>query len=84
MIHFKRLDHVKICIPSGKEHEARQFYTKIIGLTEIPKLQALIPNGGSGIRSRTYNCISGRKQLPVNQKDTRLLNYPIWMKRNSI
>ena len=46
MIHFKRLDHVQICIPNGKENEARQFYSKIIGLTEIPKPSELIPNGG--------------------------------------
>jgi catechol 2,3-dioxygenase-like lactoylglutathione lyase family enzyme len=46
MINFKRLDHVQICIPKGKENEARHFYTGIIGLTEIPKPEALIPNGG--------------------------------------
>ncbi|HVA98848.1 MAG TPA: glyoxalase, partial [Bacteroidia bacterium] len=46
MIHFKRLDHIQICIPKGKENEARQFYTDIIGLTEIPKPEALIANGG--------------------------------------
>jgi catechol 2,3-dioxygenase-like lactoylglutathione lyase family enzyme len=46
MIKFKRIDHVQICIPSGKETEARRFYTDIIGLTEIPKPEALIPNGG--------------------------------------
>jgi len=46
MIHFKRLDHIQICIPKGKENEARQFYTDIIGLTEIPKPKALIANGG--------------------------------------
>src|SRR5215475_11879141 len=46
MIHFKRLDHVQICIPTGKAEEARNFYSNIIGLTEIPKPQALLPNGG--------------------------------------
>ena len=46
MIKFKRIDHVQICIPRGKETEARRFYTDIIGLTEIPKPEALIPNGG--------------------------------------
>ena len=46
MINFKRLDHIQICIPVGKEKEAREFYTGIIGLTEIPKPQALVPNGG--------------------------------------
>ena len=46
MIHFKRLDHIQICIPKGKESEARKFYTDIIGLKEIPKPEMLIPNGG--------------------------------------
>jgi len=46
MIKFKRLDHIQICIPIGKENDSRKFYTDIIGLTEIPKPQALIPNGG--------------------------------------
>lgn len=46
MINIKRLDHIQICIPKGKETEARQFYTGIIGLTEIPKPKELIPNGG--------------------------------------
>ena len=46
MINFKRLDHIQICIPKGKESEARYFYTDIIGLTEIPKPESLIANGG--------------------------------------
>jgi catechol 2,3-dioxygenase-like lactoylglutathione lyase family enzyme len=46
MITIKRLDHIQICIPTGKVDEARQFYTGIIGLTEIPKPAALVPNGG--------------------------------------
>lgn len=46
MIKFKRLDHVQICIPKGQEDQARHFYTNIIGLTEIPKPEQLIPNGG--------------------------------------
>jgi catechol 2,3-dioxygenase-like lactoylglutathione lyase family enzyme len=46
MINFKRLDHIQICIPTGKENEARNFYTDVIGLKEIPKPQELIPNGG--------------------------------------
>ncbi len=46
MINFKRLDHIQICIPPGKENEARLFYTDVIKLKEIPKPQELIPNGG--------------------------------------
>ena len=46
MIQLKRLNHIQICIPTGKESEARQFYADIIGLTEIPKPYDLIKNGG--------------------------------------
>lgn len=46
MIRFKRLNHVQICIPKGKEDEARHFYSNIIGLMEISKPEALITNGG--------------------------------------
>lgn len=45
MIQFKRLDHIQICIPGGKENEARQFYGGVIGLAEIPKPAALAQNG---------------------------------------
>jgi catechol 2,3-dioxygenase-like lactoylglutathione lyase family enzyme len=46
MIDFKRIDHVQISIPKGKEDEARTFYTDILGLKEIPKPASLMPNGG--------------------------------------
>jgi len=46
MFHIKRLDHVQLCIPHGKEDEARAFYTGILGLKEIEKPEALKPNGG--------------------------------------
>ncbi|MGP8215961.1 MAG: VOC family protein [Bacteroidia bacterium] len=46
MINFKRLNHLQICIPKGKEEEARRFYTYVLGLKEIPKPEALMPNGG--------------------------------------
>ncbi len=37
MIKIKRLDHIQICIPTGKENEAREFYTNITGFEELPK-----------------------------------------------
>ena len=46
MINFKCLNHIQICIPVGKENEARRLYTDILGLKEIPKPKELIPNGG--------------------------------------
>ena len=46
MIDFKRLNHVHICIPKGKEDDAREFYAGVLGLKEIPKPASLIANGG--------------------------------------
>lgn len=45
-INIKRLDHVQICIPFGKEDNARSFYTELLGLTEIEKPESLKANGG--------------------------------------
>ena len=45
-INFKRLDHIQICIPTGKEQEARAFYIDFLGLEEIPKPADLLKNGG--------------------------------------
>jgi catechol 2,3-dioxygenase-like lactoylglutathione lyase family enzyme len=45
-IEFKRLNHVQICIPTGKEDEARKFYGGVLGLEEIEKPGSLKPNGG--------------------------------------
>lgn len=41
-----RLDHVQICIPAGKENEARDFYGELLGLKEIEKPESLKKNGG--------------------------------------
>lgn len=46
MINIKKLDHVQLCIPFGKEDEAREFYTGILGLQETLKPEALLKNGG--------------------------------------
>ena len=45
-VRFKRLDHVQICIPFGAEEKARGFYSRVLGLEEIEKPDALKPNGG--------------------------------------
>ncbi|KAA0548118.1 glyoxalase [Bacillus sp. BGMRC 2118] len=45
-IQIKRLDHVQVCIPFGKEDDARAFYTDILGFEEIEKPDSLKANGG--------------------------------------
>lgn len=45
-IQFRRLDHIQICIPIGKELEARRFYCGLLQLEEIEKPDYLKKNGG--------------------------------------
>lgn len=45
-LRIKRLDHVQVCIPSGEEEKARQFYGGILGLEEIEKPDELKRDGG--------------------------------------
>ena len=45
-IKFKRLDHVQVCIPIGKEADARAFYCDLLQLVEIEKPAYLQKNGG--------------------------------------
>lgn len=40
------LDHVQIAAPPGCEEQARQFFTGLLGLEEIPKPEALHGRGG--------------------------------------
>ena len=49
-IEFTRLNHIQLCIPLGKEEEARQFYCEQLGLEEIEKPDDLKANGGFWLR----------------------------------
>jgi catechol 2,3-dioxygenase-like lactoylglutathione lyase family enzyme len=44
-IAFKRLDHIMLCIPPGKEQQARDFYGGVLGLEELKDLGYPLPNG---------------------------------------
>ena len=37
MITFTRANHINFCVPPERLEEARQFYTKVIGLKQIPR-----------------------------------------------
>ncbi len=41
------LNHVQIAIPKGGEDKARQFYSGLLGLNEIPKPANLLARGGA-------------------------------------
>ena len=40
------IDHVQLAMPAGREHEARQFYGQLLGITEVPKPDHLAVRGG--------------------------------------
>ena len=47
---IKQLHHIQLCIPLGKEAEARAFYCDFLGLQEIEKPEALRGRGGFWLR----------------------------------
>lgn len=44
---FDRLHHVQLAMPAGAEDTARDFYTGVLGMTEIAKPVALAARGGA-------------------------------------
>lgn len=40
------LDHVQLAMPAGEEERAREFYSGLLGLAEVPKPANLAPRGG--------------------------------------
>ncbi|MBD1393849.1 VOC family protein [Mucilaginibacter glaciei] len=46
MITFKRLDHFHICVPPERLDEAKDFYTKVIGLELIDRPDHLFSSPG--------------------------------------
>jgi catechol 2,3-dioxygenase-like lactoylglutathione lyase family enzyme len=40
------IDHVQITTPAGEEEQARAFYVRVLGFTEIPKPPELAKRGG--------------------------------------
>ncbi len=47
------LDHVQLAMPSGGEALAREFYSGLLGLTEIPKPPNLAKRGGAWFEGGT-------------------------------
>jgi len=44
--HVIGLDHVQLAMPRGAEQHAREFYSNLLGLEEIPKPPRLASRGG--------------------------------------
>ena len=45
------LDHLQMAIPAGGEDQARAFYGDLLGMTEIPRPDAILARGGVWFRS---------------------------------
>ena len=41
------LDHVQLAMPPGHEEQAREFYSRLLGLPEVPKPPELAKRGGA-------------------------------------
>jgi catechol 2,3-dioxygenase-like lactoylglutathione lyase family enzyme len=50
---IRRIDHILIAMPAGREAEARAFYQGMLGLTELPKPDELAGRGGCWFSSGT-------------------------------
>jgi catechol 2,3-dioxygenase-like lactoylglutathione lyase family enzyme len=43
---IKAVNHVQVSIPVGSEGQARDFYCRVLGMTEVPKPESLAGRGG--------------------------------------
>ncbi|MPQ26484.1 glyoxalase [Bacillus paralicheniformis] len=51
---FDGIDHVQIAAPKGSEDECREFFSKILGMKEIPKPENLKKRGGVWFQCGTH------------------------------
>ena len=49
------LDHLQIAIPPGGEDRAREFYSGVLGLTEVPKPSSMAGRGGCWFAGGSLN-----------------------------
>lgn len=42
----RKIDHVQLAMPTGREEDARKFYTELLGIPERPKPEHLAKRGG--------------------------------------
>jgi 4-hydroxyphenylpyruvate dioxygenase-like putative hemolysin len=53
MMRVRRLDHILLAMPAGRESEARKFYQEVLGIPEMMKPLILLREVAAG--SRTVN-----------------------------
>lgn len=67
-IDFERIDHIQLCIPIGREDEARSFYCELLGLQEIEKPEFLRKNGGFWLKLGNIGLHIGAEDLENQSK----------------
>ena len=45
------LDHVQLAYPRGRDDDARNFYLEVLGMTELPKPEAMRARGGMWLQA---------------------------------
>jgi catechol 2,3-dioxygenase-like lactoylglutathione lyase family enzyme len=45
------IEHVQLAMPAGREADAREFYSRLLGIREVPKPPALAQRGGAWFES---------------------------------
>ncbi len=50
MTRLTHIDHIQLAMPEGKEDQARAFYGVGLGLTEVPKPDALKKRAAHGLK----------------------------------
>lgn len=49
------IEHVQLAMPAGREDDAREFYSRLLGIPEVPKPPHLATRGGAWFESGTVN-----------------------------
>lgn len=72
---WRGLDHVQLAIPVGGEPVAREFYGRVLGMTEIPKPPPLAARGGAWFRAGPVEIHVGaeRRFTPARKAHPALL-----------
>lgn len=68
------LDHVQVPILAGGENRARNFYSRLLGLPEVPKPEPLAARGGVWFQCGAQQVHCGvEKELPLSRRHPALL-----------
>ena len=51
-MHIVGMDHVQLAMPAGREDDARAFYDRLLGISEVAKPPHLAARGGCWFESR--------------------------------